>query len=232
VIDGKDVRAACGELVAYHPFALTIRNSRVPRVEVTGSGQSLDIRDSEVVAGSWSDGALWGSGITATRVEVTGGQHSVHCMDNCTIVDSWLHDQHNPDGGSAHTNAFLTNGGEGMVLRHNTLHCDSILNRTDGGCTADVSLFGDFGPVRDVLVEGNLLKANDSSISYCAYGGYSPSKPYPIATQIRFIDNVFERGPNRRCGVYGPVTSFQTSATGNEWRGNVWDSGEPVPASS
>ena len=97
VIDGKDVRAKCGELVAYHPFALTVRNSRVPRIEVTGSGQSLDIRDSEVVA--WSDGALWGSNITATRVEVTGGQHSVHCEDDCTIVDSWLHGQYNPDGG-------------------------------------------------------------------------------------------------------------------------------------
>ena len=228
MIDGKDVRATCGELVAYHPFALTVRNSRVPRIEVTGSGQSLDIRDSEVVAGAWSDGALWGSNITATRVEVTGGQHSVHCEDGCTIVDSWLHGQHNPADGSYHTNAFLTNGGSGIVLRHNTLHCDSILNSTDGGCTADVSLFGDFGPVADVLVERNLLKANASSISYCAYGGYSPGKRYPVATGIRFIGNVFERGTNRRCGVYGPVTSFQSSAAGNEWTGNTWDSGEPL----
>ena len=69
----------------------------------------------------------------------------MHCEDGCTIVDSWLHGQHNPDGGAFHTNAFLTNGGSGIVLRHNTLHCDSLLNSTDGGCTADVSLFGDFG---------------------------------------------------------------------------------------
>ena len=80
-----------------------------------------------------------------------------------------------------------------------------------------------------MLVERNLLKANDSSISYCAYGGAKGSKPYG-ATNVRFINNVFERGANRRCGVYGPATGFQASAAGNEWRGNVWDSGEPVVA--
>jgi hypothetical protein len=58
--------------------------------------------------------------------------------------------------------------------------------------------------------------------------GDGRSKRYPIATGIRFIGNVFERGTNRRCGVYGPVTSFQSSAAGNEWSGNTWDSGEPL----
>ena len=202
----------------------------MPRIETTASGTSVDISDSEVRAGAWSDGALWGSNIKATRVEVTGGQHSVHCQDSCTIVDSWLHGQHNPDGGSYHTNAFLTNGGTGMVLRHNTLHCDSILNSTDGGCTADVSLFGDFEPVTDVLVEGNLLKANNSSISYCAYGGYQPSKRYPNSTQIRYLDNTFERGANGKCGVYGPVTSFDSTAAGNVWSGNRFEDGTAIPA--
>ena len=82
----------------------------------------------------------------------------------------------------------------------------------------------------DVLVQGNLLKANNSSISYCAYGGHNPGKNYPNSTYIRYIDNVFERGANRKCGVYGPVTSFNPSAAGNVWSGNVWDSGEPVPS--
>lgn len=228
VIDGKNVAAACGEVISYTPLDLTIRNSIVPRVEVTYANQSLTITDSEVRAGDWYDGALWGHDINATRVEVTGGQHSVHCMDRCTITDSWLHGQSNPDGGSSHNNAFLSNGGTGMVLRGNTLHCDAILNNTDGGCTADVALFGDFDYITDVLVEGNLLKANNSSISYCAYGGWSPSKPYTEATYVRFIDNVFERGANGKCGVYGPATGFEPSGTGNVWSGNVWDDGGTV----
>jgi hypothetical protein len=186
------------------------------------------VSDSTVQGGSWSDGAVWGYNITVLRANITGGQHSVHCASNCSVTDSWLHDQYNPDGGSYHNNAFISNGGSDMVLRHNTLHCTAILNRTDGGCTADVSLFGDFEPISNVRVEGNLLKANNSSISYCAYGGYQPSKRYPVATGIQYVNNVFERGPNGKCGVYGPVTSFQASASGNVWVGNVWDGGVPL----
>ena len=212
---------------------MVIENSLVPRVQsIFGDGRSsVTITDSEVRGGDNSIGALWGYNITAQRVNVSGGQHSFHCNDNCTLTDSWLHDQHNPDGESYHNNAFISNGGSSMVLRHNTLHCTAQLNRTDGGCTADVSLFGDFGPIDDVLVEGNLLRANDSSISYCAYGGASSSKPYQ-ASNVRFIDNVFERGTNRKCGVYGPVTGFNPRASGNVWSGNRWDSGQTVASAN
>ena len=227
-IDSKNVSAKCGELIANQDrTTLTIRNSLLPRVEMTDpdTASSLAISDSEVRAPGYYEGAVWGGNLTLTRVEVTGGQHSVHCQSNCTVTDSWLHAQYNDPAKSFHTNAFITNGGHGIVLKHNTLHCDSTLNANDGGCTADVSLFGDFEKVYDVLVEGNYLRANGSSISYCAYGGYQPTKRYPVATQIRYVDNVFERGSNRKCGVYGPVTSFQASATGNVWSGNRYDDG-------
>lgn len=208
---------------------VVIDKSLVPRVESTvGDSGSVTITDSSVRGGDWVDGSVWGYNISATRVDVTGGQHSFHCNDNCILVDSWLHDQYNPDGQSFHNNAFISNGGTNMLVRHNTLHCTPLLNATDGGCTADVSLFGDFDPITNVTVDRNLLKANNSSISYCAYGGYSPSKPFPVAEGIVFTNNVFERGTNNKCGVYGPVTAFQKSATGNVWSGNVWSDGSPV----
>lgn len=231
VIDRKNVVSKCGELLALQDrTTLVIRNSIVPRVEMTDpdAASSLSITDSEVRAPGYYEGAVWGGNLTVTRTEVTGGQHSVHCQSNCTVVGSWLHAQYNDPTRSFHTNAFITNGGHGIVLRGNTLHCDSILNNNNGGCTADVSLFGDFERVYDVLVEGNYLRANNSSISYCAYGGYQPSKPYPVATQIRYVDNVFERGTNAKCGVYGPVTSFQSSAAGNVWTGNRYTDGATV----
>ena len=226
-ITGVDA-SACSAILVSAPNVVITR-SLLPRVDATRGGTaSVTVSDSTVRAGSWVGGAIWGYNITATRVNVTGGQHSVHCAGNCTVTDSWLHDQYNPDGQSFHNNAFITNGGSNMVVRHNTLHCTALLNATDGGCTADVSLFGDFDPVTNVLVEGNLLRANASSISYCAYGGHSPSKAYPIATGIKYRDNVFERGSNGKCGVYGPVTSFQTSATGNEWTNNRFDDGTAI----
>jgi hypothetical protein len=225
-IKNADVRAKCGELLI-QTTGVTIDNSRLPRVESTyGDGaSSVKITNSNVEAGNWVEGAVWGYNITLDRSEVTGGQHSVHANDNVTVTNSWLHSQYNPDGQSYHNNAFITNGGSNMVVRHNTLHCTAILNSTDGGCTADVSLFGDFEPVQNVTIDNNLLKANNSSISYCAYGGYQPAKAYPVSTGIKYTNNVFERGANNKCGVYGPVTSFQTTATGNIWSNNTFEDG-------
>jgi len=223
-----DATGACDALVI-NTTGVVIQNSLVPRVQsiYQDGASSVTITDSDVRGGSTSIGAVWGYNIRAQRVDVTGGQHSFHCNDNCEVTDSWLHDQYNPDGESYHNNAFISNGGSNMVIRHNTLHCTAILNRTDGGCTADISLFGDFDPIDNVTVDNNYLRANSSSISYCAYGGGTVSKPYQ-GTNVRFTNNVFERGTNRKCGVYGPITDFDDRASGNVWTGNVWDTGGAV----
>lgn len=231
-IDAKDVAGKCGELIVRgNGITVDITRSNLPRVENTTFGQfaTINITDSDVSSPTWYEGVIWGANFTVTRADITGGQHSVHCdQGNCTIVDSWLHDQFEDPAKSFHNNAFIANGGSGYTLRGNTLHCTADLNSNGGGCTADVSLFGDFSKVSDVLVEGNLMKANNRSISFCAYGGYEPSKPHPVSTQIRFIDNVFERGANNKCGVYGPVSSFQPTAAGNVWSGNTWSDGTPL----
>jgi hypothetical protein len=213
---------------AYGNTNVIIRNSQVNGFMDIASTASLVIEDSNIDAGSTSLGAIDGSNITVRRSNITGGQHSVHCASNCVVENSWLHAQYNATGQSYHTNAFISNGGSNITITHNTLHCDSILNSTDGGCTGDVTLLGDFANITNALVQKNLLRANNSSISYCARGGYSPSKPYPLATYVRYLDNIFERGANNKCGVYGPVTGFQTTATGNVWSGNKWTDGALV----
>ncbi len=233
VLSAVDATEVCPAIVV-QAAGVRIEASRVPRVESTATQVdptfSVEVVDSEVVAGGWIGGAVWGSNLTVRRTDVTGGQHSVHCGSHCVVEDSWLHDQFNPDGEAAHNNAFISNGGTDMVVRHNTLHCTAELNDTGGGCTADLSLFGDFEPISDVLVEDNLLKANDSSVPYCAFLGHAPGKAYPVATGVVVTGNVFERGTNDLCGVYGPVTSYQADAEGNVWRDNTWDDGtELVP---
>lgn len=228
IIQNKTVNCA---LQMYDDASLTVRNSVVKgfieNTYTTGVGKLL-VEDSEIQAGAWSGGAAWGSSMTIRRSELTGGQHSVHCESNCTITDSWLHNQYNPDGGSYHNNAFLSNGGTNMHLSGNTLHCTALLNDTDGGCTSNLTLLGDFDTISYVNATSNLMMANNSSIAYCVVGGYAPSKPYPIAHHVVMQNNVFQRGPNKKCGVYGPVTSFQTSAAGNVWSGNKWADGSIV----
>jgi len=54
---------------------------------------------------------------------------------------------------------------------------------------------------------------------------------------VRFIDNVFERGPDRSqygthiCGYYATVMDFDKSAPGNVFSGNIFDDGDRVPVS-
>jgi hypothetical protein len=224
-IDGVD--ASKCDAILIRAANVKISNSLLPRVDATdGGSDSVTLTDTTVRGGNWSDGAIWGYNITATRVDVTGGQHTFHCADNCTVTDSWLHDQYNPAGQAYHNNAFISNGGSGMVVRHNTLACTPLLNSTNGGCSGDLSLFGDFDPISDVTIDNNLFVANNSSISYCLYGGYDPAKKYGSnPTNIRVTNNVFQRGANGKCGVYGPVTSFAKNGTGNVWSNNTWDNG-------
>jgi hypothetical protein len=224
-IDAKDITATCWPLYI-RGGTTTITRSNVPQVDATNNQGSVIIEDSRIDSGSWMGGTLWGYNITVRRSHVTGGQHNFHCNSNCVLEDSYLTNQYNPTGQSYHNNAFISNGGSNMVITGNTLHCDAILNETDGGCTSNLSLFGDFSAIDNVHIENNLFKANNSSISYCLNAGYNPSKAYPVATGIVVKNNIFERGPNNLCGVFGPVTSFQPSALGNEWVNNRWTTGE------
>ena len=85
-------------------------------------------------AGSTSPAASTASTATTTARSPTPG---------CTTSTT-------PTAGATTTTRSSPTAAAHMVVRHNTLHCTAILNSTDGGCTADVSLFGDFDPIDDV----------------------------------------------------------------------------------
>lgn len=222
VIDGRRVR---GVLVV-RARGVVVRRSHIEgRIEVEPTG-SLVLADSLVDGGTSELAAVGGQNLTLRRVEVVGSRVSVQCADRCDVQDSWLHAQHLRPGSDWHVDGFVTNGGDAMVLRGNTLACDAVATDT-GGCTAAVAAFGDFAPVTDLVVEGNLFV--HSPAGFCLYAGHDPAKPYGAApTGVRILDNVFQRGPGGTCGVYGPVTAVAPDGHGNVFRGNVWDDGLPV----
>ncbi|MBK6849442.1 MAG: hypothetical protein IPG96_18595 [Proteobacteria bacterium] len=100
----------------------------------------------------------------------------------------------------------------------------------DGGCSADLTGYGDFTTIHDNLIEKNLFKATTGG--FCAYGGSSASKPYPNAYNIVFKDNVFERAAAPQhppsCGYYGTISDFNVNAPGNVWTNNAFDNGIPA----
>ena len=86
-ITGADMTSCDSVLI--RAANVVISRSLLPLVDATAGGSaSVTLTDDTVRAGNWSDGAIWGYNITASRVNVTGGQHSFHCAGNCTVTDS------------------------------------------------------------------------------------------------------------------------------------------------
>ena len=112
---------------------------------------------------------------------------------------------------------------------HNTLACDAADDSNGGGCSADLTGYGDFRTVLDNTIDRNLFVASAKGLSFCSYGGSSSGKPYSSGVRnIVFPDNVFQRGTTGQCARYGPIADFSTSAPGNVWTNNVWDDGAPL----
>lgn len=189
-------------------------------------GFSFMIRDSEVAAGERRLSAVGNGNFTLARVEVTGGTRSIYCGSNCTIEDSWIHGQAGDPSGEAHMGGIRM--GRNTTLRFNTMVCDGARTPPGSGCSAALTGYGDFRPVENNLVEGNLIKSGTAS--FCAFGGSTRGKPFSDdANRIRFIDNVFERGESGICGIHGAIEAFDSAAPGNVWQNNRYDDGSPVP---
>jgi hypothetical protein len=162
---------------------------------------------------------------TAIRVHVTGGNRSMNCWHDCLIRDSYVHGQFRDSGGTYHESGIRM--GQNAVIRHNTILCDAPNVPPDAGCSADLTGYGDFGPVQNNTIDNNLFKATTGGT--CAYGGSSGGKPYSNQTNnIKFTNNVFEHGSGGKCGYWFAIADFNKNAPGNAWINNAWDSGEPA----
>lgn len=225
VIDSK--RVTC-DLIIKAP-GVRITRSTTSRIDVDSPDASLTIEDSLVDAGQWQATALGFSNLTVRRVEVRGGSASIVCAPNCLIEDSWLHGQYMQPGQPQHLGGYMSNGGSDVILRHNTIVCDVADNAFGGGCSGSAQIYGDFRPLTRYTFERNLFRSTPGG--YCTSFGLNPGKAFgDNPTYIVVMDNVWERGPNGNCAVYGPTTSFYREGEGNVWRGNKWEDGAVVEA--
>lgn len=202
---------------------ITITRSRVEgRVtsvwteEFGDSLRGLTLTDVEIDGmGNWdfNQAAIGNSDYICIRCHVHSTGRGANIENNVLIQDSYLHGWVTQDGD--HETGIGSNGGSGNRIIHNNVVCDS------GGCSAALSLYGDFAPITDWLVEKNLFNTNGS---YCTYAGSVSGKPFPNATHVRYIDNRFGKKYNPGCGLFGPVISWAFN-TGNVWSGNAWADG-------
>lgn len=218
-------------------------NVQITRSKITGSvatdesstGFSFTITDSQVDIGDRAGTGVGAVSFVATRVQVTGGNRSMHCWHDCTITDSYVHAQFTDPSGTFHESGMRM--GQSAVFRHNSIVCDAPDVPPDGGCSADLTGYGDFGPVQNNTLDRNLFGATTGG--YCSYGGSSAGKPFSNDTNhIVFTGNVWQRGKTKSdhgdfvCGYYGSNTSFDVSLPGNVWTDNTFDDGAVVDAAN
>jgi len=224
VIDGKNVNCDLN----IRTTNVTVKNSVVKSINIDDQfpNSSFTITDSEVRQGNRATNGIGKWNFKAIRVEVTGGNRSIWCERNCEVRDSWVHDQMEDPTGVNHIGGIRM--GDGSKIIHNTIACDAPDFPPDAGCSAPLTGYGDFAPIRNNEIRGNLFVATPGG--YCAYGGSSGSngaKPFGhLAENIKFTDNVFQRGKNGKCGYWGHISDFDTTRPGNEWTGNKWDDGK------
>jgi hypothetical protein len=231
VIDGKTINCSPLSIQATN---VVIKNSRINGTVATPNNSlaySFSITDSEVIAPQANAIEQTGIGeanFIVLRVEVTGGNRSIYCRKNCTIQDSWVHGQNIADSPRVHASGIRQS--QGGTILHNRIHCSAEDTSSGGGCSANLTGYGDFEAVQDNTIEKNLFVATPAGA--CAYGGSSGddgSKPYGhLAQNIIFKDNIFERGSGN-CGWYFPITDFDDTRPGNQWINNKWSDGATLP---
>ena len=191
-----------------------------------GAG-SFTITDSEVNVADSAGTGIGDARFTAMRVEVTGGNRSVSCFLDCTIVDSYVHGQFRDTTGHFHESGIRM--GSNSVIRGNTIACDAPDVPPDAGCSAALTGYGDFAAVQNNVIDDNLFIGGSGG--YCSYGGSTAGKTFSgEARNIRFTNNVWQRGSSGKCGSYGPISSLDSSAPGNVWSNNRWSDGALVIA--
>jgi hypothetical protein len=222
VIDGKNI--SCGVVVT--GSNVTIKNSQISgTVQNNGNGNLL-IEDTTINGGNDQSESIGGSNITLLRSNLYGDQHEIYCGSNCTVEDSWLHDNFNGQALGWHQNGFLSTGGSGYTLVHNSVYCV-------GGCTADITFIPNDN-ISNATISKNLLVASPNS-AYCLYPSSDhPGKPGNVS-QMTVTDNVFQSGSDGKCATYGPVYGWDspTSSPGadgyhNVWSGNKWNDGKAL----
>lgn len=223
VIDAKTVNCSLTIRAAGVKISRSVVNGTVYADPNTSA--SFTISDSQINIGNGPGTGIGDGNFTALRVHVTGGNRSMNCFSNCTAESSYVHGQFRDATGTYHESGIRM--GSNGVIRGNTIACDAPDVPPDAGCSAAITGYGDFAVVQNMLVDGNLIIAGSGG--YCAYGGSTKGKPYSNGTNnIRYTNNVWQRGSNGRGCYYGPITAFDVNAPGNVWSNNKFDNGTAV----
>jgi len=149
---------------------------------------------------------------TVRRADIHSAEDGIRIeSDNVTVEDSYIHHLHRAPGG--HHDAVQIRRGDNITLRGNNLQ--AYRPDTDDPMNAAIQVGSLSGnrPIRNLLVEGNLLNGGNFTINGGGRGEIASA---------RFIDNRF--GRDYRFDVVSNLQGNTVWAATNVWH----DNGKPV----
>lgn len=230
VMNGLDVD---GAVVIMHPNA-TLSNSRVSACGGPDDGDVVQIRyDGTGYFGSNATvvhNTLIGSpagcdhrarsgirdvfglapGVTATANDISGAGNGITLEYEGVAADNWIHDLGHLPGD--HHSGMSDHGGAMLVVyRHNTVLIFDTPNTGGGGVSAALTVYADFGPAQNTVLDDNFISGGAYEIFAGSYSGVA-------ATNVKITNNRLV------CGEwdYGPV-AFYSPLNGNTFTGNYCD---------
>jgi hypothetical protein len=179
-----------------------ISGAVIEHVELAGPG------DTDVAA-------IGNGGYTARNVNIHGYGDGFRAEKDVVIQDSIIWDLTGPSW--AHFDAIQTTGAENIKIVHNRIE-----NQNDQ--TACIQLGNEFGPIKNVVIDRNLMAGG----GYSFYGGWGGDMAKNPVSNISVTNNVWSKKFFPNGGSYGPVAYFNPDGPGMVWSNNTWTDGTPV----
>lgn len=204
---------------------VTIRNVKVVG-SVTGFA-AIEVRWWEGISGAVIEhvelagpgntdvAAIGNGGYTARNVNIHGYGDGFRAEKDVVIQDSIIWDLTGPSW--AHFDAIQTTGAENIKIIHNRIE-----NQNDQ--TACIQLGNEFGPIKNVVIDRNLMAGG----GYSFYGGWGGDMAKNPVSNISVTNNVWSKKYFPNGGSYGPVAYFNPNGPGMVWSNNTWTDGTPV----
>jgi hypothetical protein len=189
-----------------HTTNVTIENNTITGLDASTGRLMVGVKD---IYGDSTGLQVLGNNIADTGTGIQAEQG--------LIRGNYIHDMGYLPGD--HINGITSNGGVPGTL---AITANTILvnhNQTDA-----IGLFEDFGTQANRTITGNLLAGG----SYAIYAGQNAGKT--PTTNITITGNRIATLYYPNGGVYGPITAYNPTATGDTFTANVWDNtGQTIP---
>jgi hypothetical protein len=210
VVENVDVNG----IISINANNVTIRNFRVNAggadfaIRIDGDATGTVLEDGEVT--NFAEAVCYKfTDYTARRLNVHHGQRDgFKAEGNVLIEGCWVHYLGMAPG--AHADGVQSSKGGGMIFRGNNFDLPWDVGVES---TSAFMIKSDFGPINDVLIEGNWLNGGQFTI-YVTEGSFNGEDHAP-PTDVRILNNRF--GRDNQYGPYYPGTATTVR------QGNVWD---------